>query len=236
MKTNGVTAAAEAGQDIEVNGENEPDNVVISTYDGIEAPGVAESEDGLPKAGKMLSSPNDPPYFTGQESEPLANGLPQLGDHSNGQGSVEDATDEGDPTDSPSQSRGTSVAEQTGSTTTAEPTDGQTDDTNSRPDALLREKQTLRDEVIQLRKSIEGLQVKHEETLSDLRMQLEETRGEKEHAETQYRTLLGKVNTIKSQLGERLKADAVSIFLTSKTFPLCVIRKSYHKRGLASTS
>ena len=84
-------------------------------------------------------------------------------------------------------------------------------DTEARLDALAKERIALRDEVSQLRRSLEQIQGKHEEELGSVRAQLEETEGEKEHAETQYRSLLGRVNTIKSQLGERLKADAVCI-------------------------
>ncbi|MCJ1232918.1 hypothetical protein MMC14_000872 [Varicellaria rhodocarpa] len=83
-----------------------------------------------------------------------------------------------------------------------------TDDTRARLDALAREREALRDEVAQLRRSLEEIQGKHEKELGSVREQLEDTQGEKEHAEIQYRNLLGKVNTIKSQLGERLKADA----------------------------
>ena len=82
-------------------------------------------------------------------------------------------------------------------------------DTEARLDALAEERIALRDEVAQLRRSLEQIQGKHEEELGSVRAQLEETEGEKEHAEMQYRNLLGKVNTIRSQLGERLKADAV---------------------------
>ena len=78
-------------------------------------------------------------------------------------------------------------------------------------DALARERSALRDEVTQLRRSLEQIQGKHDQELGTVREQLQETQGEKEHAETQYRNLLGKVNTIRSQLGERLKADAVRI-------------------------
>ena len=87
------------------------------------------------------------------------------------------------------------------------------DDTETRLDALARERAALRDEVTQLRMSLEEIQGKHEEELSSFREQLEDTQGEKEHAESQYRNLLGKVNQIKSQLGERLKADAVGMLL-----------------------
>lgn len=86
-------------------------------------------------------------------------------------------------------------------------------DTEARLDALARERDALREEVAQLRRSLEEIQEKHEEDLISLREQLEETRGEKEHAETQFRNLLGKVNTIKSQLGDRLKADAVGLLI-----------------------
>lgn len=86
-------------------------------------------------------------------------------------------------------------------------------DTEARLDALARERDALREEVAQLRRSLEEIQEKHEEDLISFREQLEETRGEKEHAETQFRNLLGKVNTIKSQLGDRLKADAVGLLI-----------------------
>ena len=82
-------------------------------------------------------------------------------------------------------------------------------DTEERLNALAREREALRDEVAQLRQSLEELRGKHNEETTSLRQELEETQGEKENADTQYRNLLGRVNTIRSQLGERLKADAV---------------------------
>ena len=85
-------------------------------------------------------------------------------------------------------------------------------DTDERLEALAKERNALREEVAQVRRSLEEIQEKHEVELSSIRKQLAETQGEKEQAESQYRSLLGKVNTIKFQLGERLKADAVSIF------------------------
>ena len=87
------------------------------------------------------------------------------------------------------------------------------EDTEARLEALAMGRNALGNEVAQLRKSLEEIQGKHLEELASLREQLEDTQGEKEHAETQYRNLLGKVNTIKSQLGERLKADAVSVLV-----------------------
>ncbi len=86
-------------------------------------------------------------------------------------------------------------------------------DTEARLDALARERNALREEVAELRRSLEEIQEKHEEELISLREQLQEAQGEREHVETQYRNLLGKVNTIKSTLGDRLKADAVCSYL-----------------------
>jgi len=212
VRPNGTIAAAEAGQDNEVNDVHEPDTPVESTYNGEEGPVVAETDGELSKLDGMHSTTSDPPHIRAEESRPHTNGAPQLESDAAGGGSAEDAAEKDDPADSTSQSRGTSIAEQAGSTTTADATDGQSDDTDARLDALAREKQALREEVVELRKSIEGMQGKHEDELGELRGQLEDTQGEKEHAETQYRTLLGKVNTIKSQLGERLKADAVRIY------------------------
>jgi len=86
-------------------------------------------------------------------------------------------------------------------------------ETNTRFKALVEERDSLREEVAQVRRALEEIQGNHEEELSTIREQLSETRGEKEQAEAQYRGLLGKVSTIRSQLGERLKADAVGPFL-----------------------
>ena len=47
----------------------------------------------------------------------------------------------------------------------------------------------------------------HNEELTTVRTELEETEAAKDQAETQYQALLGRINTIKSSLGERLKAD-----------------------------
>ena len=91
-------------------------------------------------------------------------------------------------------------------------------ETDARLQALVKERTALREEVAQVRKTLHEIQEKHEEELGTMREQLADTQGEKEQAETQYRNLLGKVNTIRSQLGERLKADAVGVRLAQ---PLC---------------
>ena len=82
-------------------------------------------------------------------------------------------------------------------------------DTEARLEALARDRYALTEEVAELRRSLEEIQNKHQEELGGVRDQLEEVQGEKEHAESKYQDLLGKVGTIRSQLGERLKADAV---------------------------
>jgi ATP/maltotriose-dependent transcriptional regulator MalT len=89
------------------------------------------------------------------------------------------------------------------------PTPSESNDAAARLDALAKERDTLRQEVTELRKSLEGIQGKHEEEVTTLQSELDEANEGKEHFETQYRNLLGRVNTIKSSLGDRLKADAV---------------------------
>jgi chromosome segregation ATPase len=80
-----------------------------------------------------------------------------------------------------------------------------------RLDALAKERDSLRAEVTQLRKSLEEVNGKHAEEVSALNEQVKESVSGKEQAETQYKTLLGRVNTIRSQLGDRLKQDAVCL-------------------------
>ncbi|ERF76111.1 hypothetical protein EPUS_01444 [Endocarpon pusillum Z07020] len=85
---------------------------------------------------------------------------------------------------------------------------GSTEDSDARFEALVKDRDALRIEVTQLRQSLEELQANHQTSLGCVQQELRETRTEKENAEEQYQTLLGRVNTIKAQLGERLKADA----------------------------
>lgn len=60
-----------------------------------------------------------------------------------------------------------------------------------------------------MRKSLEEIQSKHQAEMEALQEKLDDTETKKEQAETQFQQLLQRVNTIKSQLGERLKEDAV---------------------------
>ncbi|ESZ97087.1 hypothetical protein SBOR_2517 [Sclerotinia borealis F-4128] len=113
-------------------------------------------------------------------------------------------------------------------------------DASIRLEAMTAERQALRAEVEQLRKSLEVIQGKHTEEdstakgqysenlstveekykeeiialksqyaeeISTVRAELEETEYSRENWESQYHTLLTRVNTIKTTLGERLKAD-----------------------------
>jgi predicted nuclease with TOPRIM domain len=75
---------------------------------------------------------------------------------------------------------------------------------------LSTDQEALREDVEELRKSLDAIRAKHDEELNALKKELQETQSGKEHAENQHRNLLSQVNTIKSKLGERLKADAVS--------------------------
>lgn len=91
----------------------------------------------------------------------------------------------------------------------AEPADLGVSDVEMRLEELSVERQSLQAEVKSLRESLEEIQEKHKKEIDTLRSELEDAESGKDQAETQYRNLLGKLNTIRSQLGERLKADAV---------------------------
>ena len=84
-------------------------------------------------------------------------------------------------------------------------------DPSSRLEAAAKERDQLRVEVTEIRKSLEGIQQRHQSETAQLRTSLQETKNGKDQVETKYQKLLGQVNTIKAQLGERLKSDAVSV-------------------------
>jgi uncharacterized membrane protein YccC len=62
-----------------------------------------------------------------------------------------------------------------------------------------------------MRKSLEEIQSKHSAEMGTLQQKLDDAESKKEQAETQFQKLLERVNTIKSQLGERLREDAVRL-------------------------
>ncbi|KAL6714927.1 hypothetical protein ACLMJK_007187 [Lecanora helva] len=74
--------------------------------------------------------------------------------------------------------------------------------------ALCEERDAFREEVAEVRRRLKELQESQQSEIDAIQEELATTRSEKEQAEAQYRGLLGKVSTIRSQLGERLKADA----------------------------
>lgn len=79
-------------------------------------------------------------------------------------------------------------------------------DASSRLEAMSQDREALRVEVEQLRKQLEEIQGKHTEELSTVKAQLIDSEQEKDQARAQYHTLLERVNTIKSTLGERMAA------------------------------
>lgn len=76
-------------------------------------------------------------------------------------------------------------------------------------DALVRDRDSLRVEVADMRRSLEEIQSKHRSDMETQQEKLNDAESKKVHAESQFQKLLERVNTIKSQLGERLKEDAV---------------------------
>jgi chromosome segregation ATPase len=122
------------------------------------------------------------------------------------------------------------VPEQTEATTTSPA------ETENKFDALMQDRDSLRVEVTELRKSLEELQHKHREEMEALQQSLTDSETKREQAETQFQKLMERVNTIKSQLGERLKEDAVwqqTQFECLRTFYSLLFRKNSVVRGLA---
>lgn len=140
----------------------------------------------------------------------LTNGLSLIPNSLSSTQSVEDLAQEEEFPEDQTDSSGRRNVERPNSGPTSNGSQSEIE-TSARLDALESERAALRAEVAQLRRSLEEVQERHEEESSGIREQLSASQTEKEHAETQYHNLLGKVNTIKSQLGERLKADAVCL-------------------------
>lgn len=126
---------------------------------------------------------------------------------------VPEHSDESDPDDEPVPAsvseHGEAHAHEVNKLANGIRTTGLEEDATARFDALVKDRDALKAEVTRLRQSLEELQAKHESELEAVQTQLDDTQGEKESAEEQYQNLLGKVNTIRSQLAERMKSDAV---------------------------
>ncbi|KJZ78787.1 hypothetical protein HIM_01560 [Hirsutella minnesotensis 3608] len=93
---------------------------------------------------------------------------------------------------------------------TAEESTDQADPT-AKLDAMGKEREALRAEVEKLRKQLESIQETHQQEVSQLQTDLEESNNAREHAEEQYQTLLGRVEKIKETLGERLRRDKAEL-------------------------
>jgi chromosome segregation ATPase len=93
----------------------------------------------------------------------------------------------------------------------AEPRDPQSSLTAAKLEAMSQGREALRVEVEQLRRQLETIQSAHSKEVSQLRSELEESEAAKDHAETQYQTLLTRVEKIKETLGDRLKRDRAEL-------------------------
>ncbi|OBT46525.1 hypothetical protein VE00_01780 [Pseudogymnoascus sp. WSF 3629] len=148
--------------------------------------------------------PNEPPLMNLQTTSAAAEQSDETADakangqtdgHTNGHASPAD-TKQGNmsPTrEAPDESIGSNASDTT--------------DASVRLEAMSQDREALRAEVEKLRRSLEDIQERHKEELSSVHSELEESEQAKEQAQSQYQNLLGRVNTIKSTLGERLAAD-----------------------------
>ncbi|PWI65532.1 hypothetical protein PCL_06951 [Purpureocillium lilacinum] len=127
-------------------------------------------------------------------------------------GGGDDDEPESPTQDGPTTDATTTRPEPTGNGHVVEPSnDGADSDPTAKLDAMGKEREALRAEVEQLRKQLEGIQETHEQETSQLRADLEESNGAKEHAEEQYQNLLGRVEKIKESLSDRLKRDKAEL-------------------------
>ena len=84
-----------------------------------------------------------------------------------------------------------------------------TADFTEKLEALAKERDQLRQEVSELRKSLEDMKGKHEQDVDDLKDQLQEAESGREEAVTAHSNLKERVNTITATLGERMRANTV---------------------------
>ena len=176
-----------------------------------------EVHGGVPEPSKSSSPDTDgddvEPPVRSQEVEnrvPLVNGLSPISSSFSSTQGVDDLAQAGGFPEDRTDSSGRQGVGHPNSVPTSNGSQSEFEK-NTRLDTLASERAALRAEVAQLRRSLEEVQERHEEELTSIREQLAASQHETEHAQTQYHNLLGKVNTIKSQLGERLKADAVCL-------------------------
>ncbi|KAF3385205.1 Guanylate kinase [Penicillium rolfsii] len=136
--------------------------------------------------------------------------LEQLGASENHEDTVQDEADE-DPSDPVEIPDADNTKQDEAETTQSERNTDKPDSDDAEPkdrfDALVRDRDSLRAEVTDMRKSLEEIQSKHRADMEALQRKLDESESKKEQAETQFQKLMERVNAIKSQLGQRLKED-----------------------------
>ncbi|KAI9717467.1 MAG: hypothetical protein M1828_007166 [Chrysothrix sp. TS-e1954] len=144
-----------------------------------------------------------------EDEDPTA--APEIPTHGRPQSDATQDKDEANQQDIDTQKRPRTNGAQHQADTNIEQHETDASDTQSRLDAAVKERDRLREEVTECRVSLEGIQQRHTDELGVVKSQLEETRTARDHSESKYQKLLGQVNTIKTQLGERLKADAAEL-------------------------
>ncbi|KFY91925.1 hypothetical protein V498_05261 [Pseudogymnoascus sp. VKM F-4517 (FW-2822)] len=190
-----------------LNGDLAKTSITPANGGGPEEDGEDEAQPDSPvvvRKPPVHQRPDERPLMNLQTTSAAAEQLDETVDakanghtdgHTNGHGSPAD-TKRGDASPSrevPDESIGSNASDTT--------------DASVRLEAMSQDREALRAEVEKLRKSLEDIQERHQEDLSSVRSELEESEQAKEQAQSQYQNLLGRVNTIKSTLGERLAAD-----------------------------
>lgn len=79
-----------------------------------------------------------------------------------------------------------------------------------RLEAALKEQKVHSDALKELQQELAEVKEAHTQELSEFDERLHRVQEEKQQLDTQYRNLLDRLATIKTTLGDRLKADAVS--------------------------
>ena len=79
-------------------------------------------------------------------------------------------------------------------------------------EVLARERDNLRQEVAELRRSLEDIQGKHKQEIEDLQLKLDTAEEGKEEADQRHSDLRVRVKEITATLGERLKSNSVWTF------------------------
>ncbi|KAL8397730.1 hypothetical protein RB594_004436 [Gaeumannomyces avenae] len=153
-------------------------------------PAPAPDED----ADEPLSQPEAPAKRDGG-----ANGHAQAGGSANGHKKLQAPPQ-------PANSKAQPPQPPTPTPTTTTTVDG-AGDAGAKFDAMTQERDALRAEVEQLRQELEKIRESHSTETSQLRSELEESEAARDRAEDQYQNLLGRVEKIKTTLGDRLKRD-----------------------------